>query len=176
MTWKLKKIGCNSYGKFDQVNMHHTWPCPDNISCVPSWNFQHCLTVAAVCLLPPGSHWLKDHQAWDRPPCSTPPTLPRSTTQVWKGIEEVIICDLQYQNGLTKKGKISWMCKHYQPKSNESVLNLWEQPKSTESFVKCEEKKLSCHLQVPILLFSRTVSNLYHSLLLQVQRLFHWGL
>ena len=150
----------------DQVNMHHTWPCPDNRSCVPSWNFQHCLTIAAVCLLPPGSHWLKDHQA----------TLPRSTTQVWKGIEEVIICDLQYQNGLTKKGRISWMCKHYQPKSNESVLNLWEQPKSTESLVKCEEKKLLCHLQVPSLLFSRTVSNLYHSLLLQVQRLFHWGL
>ena len=132
--------------------------------------------IAAVFLLPPGSHWLKDHQAWDRPPCSTPPTLPRSTTQVWKGIEEVIICYLQYQNGLTKKGRISWMCKHYQPKSNESVLNLWEQPKSTESLVKCEEKKLLCHLQVPSLLFSRTVSNLYHSLLLQVQRLFHWGL
>ena len=92
----------------------------------------------------------------DRPPCSTPPTFPRSTTQVWKGIEEVLICD-----GLTKKGRISWMCKHYQPKSNEFDLNLWEQPKSTESLVKCEEKKLLCHLQVPSLLFSRTVSNLY---------------
>ena len=112
------------------------------------------------------------------PSVSPVPVLPNSNIQhqVWKGIEEVIICDLQYQNGRTKKGRISWMCKHYQPKSNESVLNLWEQPKSTESLVKCEEKKLLCHLQVPSLLFSRTVSNLYHSLLLQVQRLFHWGL
>ena len=37
MTWKLNRLDTilmDCHGKFDQVNMHHNWPCPDNRSCI----------------------------------------------------------------------------------------------------------------------------------------------
>ena len=113
--------------------------------------FQHCLIIAAVCLLPTGSHWLikiirleTGYLTQLLPPYFEAP--PRSGKEWWSQI-----CDLQNQMVSPKRGEsegcaghlvtspkifnglqlVSW---HYQPK--------WELPKIQNHWWNMKKKKL----------------------------------